>query len=199
MSPNNEPRIPANSEGGTSINQVRCIPRDRAMWITTRGEVSEYVEAPLLEACLILWDKNIRTLSSSANSQDLEQGYAYITVDYESLSEANKLIAQKLGEVEDGYTTLAVKIKYPLSDQTSQSELSAQAVETAQNFKKQIPRWIPSFTIEELKERSMIPPDNREADNPEYWMPAGFFYDPDSKKFFLSEEHFNKMLENIEE
>src|ERR1035437_10524830 len=60
---------------------------------TTRESLSKLVEAPLLEACEDLYDKNIRTAMSSANKKDIEYGgHAYIDIDFDSLSEENKAI-----------------------------------------------------------------------------------------------------------
>ncbi len=202
MGLDNSPATDISHEGDSSIssiNQVQAIDRDRAMWITSRDEVAKYVETPLLQACLDLWDKNIRTLSTTANSKDIQTGLANITIDYDSLSDANKLVAQELGEIMKGYTTLSVSINYPISRETVPSELSSRALESARLFKKQKARWIPSYTLDQLKRLTFISPDNHAADNPEYWKPAGFYFDAGSGKYFLSQEHFEKTLEEIEE
>lgn len=202
MKPDNTPDNFIHREDGSSftlINQVKPIEQGRAAWITTREEVVKYVELPLLQACLDLWDKNIRTLSTSANARDIVVGIANITLDYNSLSDANKEIAQGLGEIIEWYDTLAVSINYPIASQTLLSELSQRAIESAALFKKQKARWVPTYTLEELKQLAKIKPDNTAADNPDYWAEYGLYFDEGSGRYFKSKEHFEKSLEVVDE
>lgn len=202
MKPDNAPDNFIHGEEESSltlINQVEAIERGRAAWITTREEVSKYVELPLLQACLDLWDKNIRTLSTTANSRDIVEGIANITLDYNSLSDANKQIAQGLGEIIEWYDTVAISINYPIASQTLLSELSQRAIESAALFKKQMARWVPIYTLEELKQLAKIKPDNKAADDPDYWAEYGLYFDASSGNYFKSKEHFEKSLEVVDE
>ena len=67
--------------------------------ITTREKLEDFIEEECLEACLILYDKNIRTIASNSNNnyamQRPERGY-FIMIDYDSLDENNKRIAEEL-------------------------------------------------------------------------------------------------------
>ena len=67
--------------------------------ILKKEDLKEVVEPPLLTACEILYDKNIETKSSSANKDNVEQGFAYIYIDYDTLSPANQEIGKQIGEV----------------------------------------------------------------------------------------------------
>ncbi|PIR99252.1 hypothetical protein COT87_00360, partial [Candidatus Collierbacteria bacterium CG10_big_fil_rev_8_21_14_0_10_44_9] len=97
----------------------------------------------------------------------------------------------------DGFK--AISIDLPVSERTLVTELSSKAEEVARQFRKQKPRWIPAYTLEQLKQFSRIPADNHEFDAPEAWQEYGLFYDADSGKYFMSQEHFEKTLEEIEE
>ena len=59
------------------LEKVQPIEESAGQKIT-RENIREFVEAPLVEACEIFYDKNIRTLSSSANRKDIEKGEAHI-------------------------------------------------------------------------------------------------------------------------
>ena len=65
--------------------------------IVTREQLGTIIEAPCLPACIALYDKNIRTMSSSANQRNNgENAPANIHIDYDYLSDRNKAIAQQL-------------------------------------------------------------------------------------------------------
>lgn len=65
--------------------------------IVTREQLGTIIEAPCLPACIALYDKNIRTVSSSANQRNNgENAPANIHIDYDYLSDRNKAIAQQL-------------------------------------------------------------------------------------------------------
>ncbi len=68
------------------------------MRLTSRDfEDEECLEAPIKEACKLLYDLNIRTTFSSANKQDVTRrnGYGWINIDYDSLSPENQAIADQ--------------------------------------------------------------------------------------------------------
>lgn len=69
--------------------------------IKNRNELLEVVELPCQEACFDLYDKNIKTVMSSANFSDQ---MAYIDVDYNTLDEYNQKVANSL--IELGYATM---------------------------------------------------------------------------------------------
>ncbi|MBR4106451.1 MAG: hypothetical protein IKK52_04030 [Alphaproteobacteria bacterium] len=74
----------------------------------TRDNLKDVVEEPCLKACQILFDKNIETMDSGCNGENCSN-CAYIIINYDTLSNANRQIADKL--VENG------KVKFlPKSD-----------------------------------------------------------------------------------
>ena len=83
-------------ENSDSIENVEKIESSRVI-LRTREDIDKFVEAPLVDACKIFYDKNIETLLSSANKGDVGHG-AYIEIDFRSLSEENKEIGKKQGE-----------------------------------------------------------------------------------------------------
>ena len=78
--------------------------------LLSRDDLSKIVEHPLLEACQCLYDKKIRTLMTSANRYNVigleklnqsvrkcyayGEGYAWMWIDYSSLSDQNKELVQ---------------------------------------------------------------------------------------------------------
>ncbi|GHV26783.1 hypothetical protein FACS1894176_07920 [Bacteroidia bacterium] len=64
--------------------------------ITEKKEIKNMVEAPLVNACEILFDKNIPTFDSSANTENNKKE-AWISIIFDELSEENKEIALKNG------------------------------------------------------------------------------------------------------
>jgi len=181
----------------TSVREIKAILRDRNEQITARDEIKAYVEPPLVDACERFWDMNVMTLSSSANSKNI--GYeAYIIIDYNSLSEENKEIAKNSGEfLEDYDGRPAVGFLIPVSEPTTPEEIKAKADEVASRFQKQKATWIPSYTLQEMRQWYGIEPDDDEFGVVDF-EEADFYYDSKSKKFFLSEEHFQKTKENID-
>lgn len=86
--------------------------------IISEHDLDKIIELPLLEACKILYKKNIKTLMSSCNKFNVlglnkysnhidmnaiyEYGnsYAWITLDYDSLSIENKTYLEKMNDIE---------------------------------------------------------------------------------------------------
>jgi len=63
--------------------------------VATRDDLRKIVEEPCLAACLYLYDRNIRTVNSSANRQNIGNN-GWIGIDYDSLSESNRKILEQL-------------------------------------------------------------------------------------------------------
>lgn len=189
--------IEAGQQTHTSITEIKPIERNRNEMIKTRDEIREYVEPPLVDACERFWDMNVRTLSSSANSKDV--GYqAYIIVDFNSLSEENKQIAQESGKLLENYDGRpAVDIEIPVNETTTAEEIKAKADAIAEKFKKQKATWIPSYTLQDVRKWYGIEPEDDKY-GIEDFKEEGFYYDPEGKKFYLSEEHFQKASEEVE-
>lgn len=140
---------PQTVEKNSRIEDVEVI-QETGTFITRRQDIKKYVEAPLVEACEMLWDKNVRTIWSSCNPKDFTQGYGVIGIDYESLSEENKKIGEEVGEVDENTLGKTLWLKIPLNTNTTSEEAKAKSIELASKFKKQKAIWIPSYTQDEL-------------------------------------------------
>jgi hypothetical protein len=106
----------------------------------TKEDLEIFVEAPLLEACKILYEKGIETVFSSANKKDISSGYAYLAIDFESLSEKNKKIALELGEIGKMHGSIikdGVYIKIPINRSSTVGEVKQEAIEIAEKFEQQ--------------------------------------------------------------
>lgn len=168
------------------------IEESRNQILTSKDDIKKLIEQPLLDACEIFWDLNIQTLSSSANQKDLISGEVYIIIDFDHLSEENQNIAQKYSKPIDYDGRKAIKITIPVSKKTTVEDISKKTTEIANSFKKQLATWIPTYTLEMLKQAYGIDPNEKSYDDLKIWQEEGFYYDPESKLFYLSEEHYNK-------
>lgn len=61
----------------------------------TRENLKDVVEEPCLKACQMLFDKNIETMDSGCNGENCSN-CAYIIINYDTLSDANQQIADRL-------------------------------------------------------------------------------------------------------
>ncbi len=178
------------------IAEVKAIEESRSQMFKTRGEISKYVELPLVSACEHFWDLNIRTMASSANAKDVGRE-AYILIDYDSLSDENKKIAEESADLLENYDgRSAVDFKVPITDETTLEQLKQQASAFAERFKKQRAGWIPSYSLQQMREIYSGDPNDSEF-GPEAFTEEGWYYDSESQKFYLSEEHFKKANEVV--
>ncbi|AKM82455.1 TPA: hypothetical protein DD449_05185 [Candidatus Berkelbacteria bacterium] len=153
----------------------------------------EVVEEPLIPACEILYQKNIETADSSANNKDIRSGGdARICINWDSLSEENRKIVEGLGLEPVPFNNFQVVIlQEPIEEKTTVQELSNKFTEKANMFLLQEPKWIPSFTMDDLRkeygysESDESTPEDFEQD----------YYDQESKRFYLSEDHYRKVKE----
>lgn len=176
----------------TRIADIDNIGESRNSDIRTRKDVSTFVEKPLLKACLILYDKNIRTLDTSANAKNIG-GNAVLVIDYGSLSEENKRIGLQFGRVYQADNRQQLSIVIPIEHPDIKvSEIERKSVQIANAFKHQKMTWVRKYTWEYLlKAYDMSPKDAERLG----WTPADFpdyYYDPQEKLFYLSEEHYRK-------
>jgi hypothetical protein len=167
---------------------------DKMIW--SRDQLKTLIEGPLLQACEELYDKNIRTISSSANRTDIKTGHVYIIIDFDSLSEENKKIALHFDSPFEYGGSQAVKIIIPVSDKTTVDEISQEAIRISGAFQKQSASWIPKYTLEDLKMIAGISADDKTYDEPSAW--KDFYYDPKEQLFYDNEEHFIKAQEGKE-
>ena len=159
-----EPRFDQKfSQQPRQIKDVAPIEEPRNISIKGRTEISRYVEAPLLTACEELWDKGIRTLSSSANQKDMQTGHGYIIIDFDNLSPENKEIASSFAQPMEYDEMQAVKIEIPLSEDPDAIKKAAEAI--AHRFQTQPSRWIKGLTLDEIKNTYGVPLDDPDYDS----------------------------------
>lgn len=190
-----------NQEG--SLVNVERIHDNRGLIIKTKEEIKKYVEKPLVEACEMLWDKGIKTWESSANKEDFKKiGYAYIVIDYSSLSDENKMIADQsndIGEAHDSEDLIKViELKIPIeSADMDQEKIEQKAIALASRFHSQPAFWLPKFSLEDLKARYGYEPEE-EVDPEIFTKEEGFYYDTKEKSFYFSEDHYKLFNQNRE-
>ncbi len=108
---------------------------------TSREQLDELVELPVLEACKILFDKGVRTLMSSANYQDLISENVHIIIDFEHLSDENKEIAKSLGTVDirrEFFGVQTIKVEIPVDKNMKIGEMSDEMIKKLSLLKSQI-------------------------------------------------------------
>ncbi|MEN9647864.1 MAG: hypothetical protein RLY57_668 [Candidatus Parcubacteria bacterium] len=110
--------------------------------VGSRESLAQVVEAPLLGACQMLYDKGIETLMSSANSNDIRGGNAYIDINYTRLSDENKKIAEELGgrmfKMHGPEPRIVcVKITFPVDTTTTVGDIRKVSIETCSRFVQQ--------------------------------------------------------------
>ncbi len=162
----------------------------------TREGLAQFVEAPLLEACEELYDKNIETVMSSANAKDVG-GEGYIVIAFDSLSDENKEVALSFGQP---YSIHAAKIKscinitFPISETTTVGDIRKMSHDAVSKFHKQEMTWAKGKTIQEMAASYGF--------DGEGWGPESFpdkYYDETSGLYYENEEQFRKVNDHSEE
>jgi hypothetical protein len=126
------------------------VINETGIQITRREQIKKYVEFPLVKACEKLWDMNIKTVWSSCNPKDFDQGYGVIGLDYDSLSEENKEVAKDVGELEENRLGKILYLKVPLTKEATVQEVQDNSLELVDKFKVQNASWVRGYTQDEL-------------------------------------------------
>ena len=104
-----------------------------------REGLRSLVEAPLLDACQLLYDKGVKTVFSSANRKDVG-GSAHIAIDFDTLSANNKAIAARLGTegmIHGFKPRKGIYINFPITPQTTLGEIREASIAIAEQFEQQ--------------------------------------------------------------
>ena len=164
------------------------------MMVTRKEQLSSLVEKPLLSACQILYDKNIRTTGSSANKKDIGNGKVYITIDFDTLSQENKKIAEDIGKIYQSDEITQVKIEIPTDSEDVVEDIQLKAEKIANKFKKQQLLWARVYTLGDLRVMYGYDPEDEEMKIKDFANGEhnSYFYDPINNIFFESEELYRK-------
>lgn len=173
------------------IKDVEPIRKNRSTMIQNSEHLKELIEKPLLPACEVLYQKNIQTLESSANAEDIKyRGNARIAIDWNSLSAENRIIARNMGLEPISYDrTRSISIQTLIDEAMTISQISDKMKEIVQPFVEQEPTWIPKYSIDDL--RGLYRKEDEVG--PEYFIAAGYFYDLQTQTFYESEDHYQKV------
>ena len=115
----------------------------------SKEHLMEYIEAPLQAAVGTLYDKNVVTLGSSCNYADFARGFAWISLDWTTLSEENKQVVMEyphheISEIE--YTDIQIAgLFFPIEFDDLPDTVSAQALAVSEGFNQQPPTNPPEY------------------------------------------------------
>lgn len=176
-----------------TISDIEPIQDSSCHIMVSPEDIRNRVEEPLQETVQsLIEEKGIQPISSSANKNDLENKYGYVTIDYESLSQENKDILEKEGYfVEDfgiNNDIKVVDIKIPLDENSTVEEIKEKATQLTKPLKKQKADWIPEYSVEEIMKEFFYEPQEKDsflkAGTEDL---AGYFFDNQGQKFYDSE------------
>ena len=123
----------------TLISSVEPI-EEGGVTVGSAEDLDAVVEAPLLDACKILHEKGIRTVFSSANKKDVADGYVYIALDLETLSEKNREIALRVGKpgkIHGATMVDGIFIEIPVTESSTVGVVRQEAIRIVQQFEQQ--------------------------------------------------------------
>ncbi len=195
-----EVSVPQEAVNAKPITEQEPIEKNKNELVWKRERLEGLVEPPFLKACEELYDKNIRTLSTSANKKDVAVGYAHMIIEVASMSSENVTIAEDVAteegnEIVEYDRRQALVVHIPVDETTTTGEIEEQSMEIASKFKRQPLTWTPVLTLDVLKTRYGIEASSTEYDDSQAWVDEGYYYDAGSGRFYLSEEHFRKIKE----
>ena len=196
----------AENNSARKISTIKPKKFSRAEIFKNRSQIRKRVERPLVAACEELYDRNVQTLESTANREQLLDThpdgnyYASLTLNYDTLSAANKTVVDAIvdndkgrykdmlitREYSDGFGCVVVGINIPITEESTDIEVHNKALEVARLFEKQRLLWAPTYTLSEIKELYGDTNPNSTMDS--YMGLKAFYPDKKSGLFYLSEE-----------
>jgi len=175
------------------ISDVEPIDDSAAKLPMNEEQIKEIVEEPLQDAVLdLIKEKGIRTVSTSANKNDIENGYGYIAVDYENLSQNNKRKLDKQGykTVEYGQKDRykVVELKFQINKNTTVEEIKKEAQKIVNKFELQEPNWIKEYSVEDVMEIFSYKPEEKEnfLKEAKEEKSSGYYFNQKTQKFYDS-------------
>lgn len=138
--------------GGSMAFSVERIEASSHQELRDDSDIERFVEEPLRSAVQLLLDKNIRTVSSSANA-DEGQSAAYIQIDAASLSDENSEIVQRFGatHVSGEHSGECWEFAMPITETTDTAEMAAYFHRVAEQLVPQEPSWVKPLTLDEIE------------------------------------------------
>lgn len=174
-----------------TLKDIPPIEESNNSNIPEKEKLKDFVEEPLIDTVTELMEKGVETIASSANKKDLlpTKGFANITLNWESLSDENKEILGKkdyaeMVEFGNFKKDQAVDLKIPVNDLMTIDEIKEIAKNFVKDLKPQPANWIKEYTLKELMDIYSISIQEY-TENPDCFEDTGFFYDPNSQKFYL--------------
>lgn len=149
----------------------------------------------------MLYDRNIQTLWSSANFADFFHGAAQISLDWETLSEANRQILTAYPHHElttiEGLDVKIAGLYIPIDPEDTPLTTQQRAAALAQQFEIQPFSWAPTWSMAEARTSIAVDGINllnlNEDELGQRLIQAGYYFDTTSDRFYISEEHFQKV------
>ena len=173
--------------------------------ISKKEDIANVVAGPLVPASEIFWDKNIRTTGSWIEViQGKADGEDYIEIAYDSLSEENKKIANKLKDSDTNFGGFK-GVRIVLGNNLSAEEAQRKAIEIANKFKQQDLLWYSPVTLQNTinsleADKKRFPNSAKEIDQEiervkDTWgkeLSAGEYFDKATQTIWASKELYNK-------
>ena len=166
--------------------------------IKTRSEIEQFVEEPIIKPCQIFYDKNIKTIMSSANKDNIGSE-AWIEIDYDTLSSHNKKIAEWLGKLDSKEWGIICRFKMDVPHAGVKiRDIENHFVEVANKFKLQKLLWGYTSWEEQLefltkKYRTTVEKMAEQGYTKEKFRnDCGGFYDDKNNICFWSKELYEK-------
>ncbi len=183
----------------------------------TEENLPQLVEEPLLEACIRLVRKNIRTLCTSANKENIGTN-ALLIISASDLSEKNTNTAKQLGGIEspsESHWGHSFSFTYPLNEESTITEVSKHFNGLADKFSMQPYTWVKKNRFADYLRRYVYPApmsqqeqdqinesgivENTETGDVYDWaqiteeaVASGAYYDVDSGFLYDSKEEYDK-------
>lgn len=180
------------------VSEVKPIEKP-GVEILGKNDLKKIVEIPLLESCQILYDKNIRTVFSSANFKNICD-CAYIVIDFDLLSENNKKIGLKLGKIckihGSNNQNKGIYLSIPIpSKETKIMDIHLSMKALVEQFEKQILNW-GYYDANEYLLAYGYPKEEINKDNIQKFADSfNMIYDSERNVLWKSKELFQKSKE----
>lgn len=191
------------------IDQVERIRNNWQEKPNKKEDLMKWVEKPLLQACQELYMKGIRTMYSNANYKGMVYPYyAYIDLDYDTLSSENKKTLQKIKDDFDrknyyiGETNIDRILICLMNKNTTMGEVHNKAMEIISKFKEQKPIWLEELeplSLDEMIDKYVKLNNNltkKEIDQGvtllqriiQFYEEKGYYYDKKNKQFLRNSD-----------